>query len=87
MADKQAVVGVEINARRQQIEVLARSRGQSRHTHFPNLSQTPPDLRGEALALIRGAILNSGYSSLAELEAALTSAPVLPEEEKAEGEA
>jgi|GEM_PF-2618930 hypothetical protein len=79
----QVVVGVEINHRSRQIEVVTMRRGRGRHTKYPSLTQTPPDLRGEALELIRDAVLNAGYSSLAELDEALTSELVVPEEEPA----
>lgn len=75
------VIGVEINARSRRIEVTTMQRGSGRHVRYASLNQAPPELRGQALALIREAVLDAGYSSLAELEAALTSELVVPEEE------
>ncbi|RIL10263.1 hypothetical protein DCC79_08530 [bacterium] len=82
MAEKLGVVGVEINARKQQIEVIARQRGQSRHVHYASLNQAPHEVRGEALALLRAALVNSGYQSLADLDALLTSELVVPEKKE-----
>lgn len=79
MADKLGVVSIEVHARKQQIEVNARQRGQSRHVHYASLNQAPHEVRGEALALIRTALQNSGYSSFAELDTALTRDLILPE--------
>lgn len=84
----QVVVGVEINGRRRQVEVTTMRRGRGRHTKYMSLAQTPPELRGEALGLIREAVLNAGYASLAELDEALTSDLVRPEDaEEGEGTA
>lgn len=77
------VIGVEINARRRQIEVVTMQRGSGRHVHYPTFAQVPPELRGEALLLIRTALAGSGYASLADLEQALTSELIVPEEEEA----
>jgi len=77
----QVVVGVEISARRRTIEVTAMRRGRGKHTHYATLSQAPPELRGEALQLVRSALLGEGYASLAELDEALTSDLVVPEPE------
>jgi len=87
MADKQSVTHIEIHARKGQIEVFTRQRGQSRHTHYPSLNQVPPELRGEALTLIRSAFQHAGYDSLAELDAALTSELVVPEKKEEKPEA
>jgi hypothetical protein len=73
------VMGVEISSRRRQIEVTTMQRGSGRHTHFATMAQVPPELRGEVLLLVRGALLNAGYATLAELEAALTSELVVPD--------
>ena len=78
------VVSVEISGRKRQIEVTTMRRGRGRHVHYPSFNQVPPDLRGEALQLIREALKNSGYESLADLEEALTSELVVPEEEEEE---
>ena len=79
-AGDHVVVGVEVSARSRQIEVTTMQRGSGKHVRYHSLNQAPPELRGEALGLVRDAILNSGYASLAELEAALTSELVVPEE-------
>lgn len=76
------VVGLEINSRREQIEVTTMLRGKGRHTHYPTLSQVPPALQADALLLIRTALANSGYESLAELDKALTSELVVPDHEE-----
>jgi len=76
---KQTVVSIEIHARKQQVEVVARQRGQGRHMHYPSLNLVPPELRGEALSLIRTALQHAGYASLADLDEALTSDLVVPE--------
>jgi len=44
-------------------------------------------MRGEALQLIRAALQGAGYESLTELEEALTSELVVPEEEEEEAPA
>ena len=75
------VLGVEINARSRRIEITTMQRGSGRHVRYGSLNLAPPELRGQALGLIREAILEAGYSSLAELEEALTSELVLPEDE------
>ena len=74
------VVTVEINARSGQIEVTTLQRGSGRHIRYHTLNQVPPELRGEALGLIRRAVLDAGYESLQALDEALTSEIVLPEE-------
>lgn len=86
-ASDHLVVSVEVSGRRRQIEVKTLRRGRGRHVHYSSLSQVPPELRGEALGLIRDALINSGYESLAEVDEALNSELVLPdEEEEAEAE-
>jgi hypothetical protein len=82
-ASDHVVIAVEISVRSRQIEVTTMQRGSGRHNRYPNLNQAPPELRGEALSLIRAAVLNAGYDSLAALEEALTSEPVKPEPEEA----
>jgi hypothetical protein len=83
MAEKQAVVTIEIHRGKGQIEVITRRKGQGRHIHYPALGQAPPELRGEALELIRTALRNAGYDSFAELDTAMTSELVVPEKEEA----
>jgi hypothetical protein len=80
----QVVLSVEIGSRNRQIEVTTMQRGSGRHSRYHSLSQVPPSLRGEALALIRQAVLNAGYASLAELDEALTSDIVVPEADETE---
>ncbi|MFN2114395.1 MAG: hypothetical protein ACK2T6_01695 [Anaerolineae bacterium] len=81
-ASDYVVVSVEVNGRRRQVEVTTMRHGSGRHMRYTSLNQVPPDLRGEALELLRDALLNSGYSSLAEIDQALTSELVVPEEEE-----
>ena len=78
------VTGLEINARRRQIEVTTMQRGKGRHTQYPSLSQVPAALQADALLLIRTALANSGYPSLTELEDALTSELIVPEADEEE---
>ena len=87
MAEKQAVIRVEIHRGKEQVEVMTRRKGQGRHTHYPSLNQAPPELRGEVLALIRTALQNSGYSSLSELDTALDTDLVIPEKKEEEADA
>jgi len=75
------VMLVEISARSRQIELTTMKRGSGRHNRYASLNQAPPELRGLALALIREAVLNAGYASLADLDEALTSELVVPAEE------
>jgi hypothetical protein len=75
------VIGLEINARRRQIEMTTMQHGSGRHVHYASLGQAPAELRGEALLLIRTALANAGYASMLDLETALTSELVVPEEE------
>ena len=82
MAEPEILVGVEIDARKRQIEVTTLRRGKGRHSHYATLKQAPPEIRGEALLLIRTALENSGFESLNELEEALTSDLVVPEKEE-----
>jgi hypothetical protein len=82
-ASDHLVVGIEISGRRRQIEVKTMRRGRGRHVHYASLNQVPPELRGEALQLVRDAVINSGYSTLAEVDEALSSELVVPEEEEA----
>jgi hypothetical protein len=81
MTDHEVLMSVAIDARKRQIEVTTLQRGKGRHTHYASIKQVPPELRGEAFALIREAVLASGYASLAELDSALTTALVVPEKE------
>ena len=85
MAAKQTLVGIEINARRKQIEVKTRQKGSGRHNHFDSLNQAPPDVRGAALVMLREALLNSGYESMAQVEELVTSELVLPSDDEDEG--
>ena len=78
------VIGVEINARRRQIEVTTLQHGSGRHVHYPNFGQVPPELQGEALAVIRAALQGAGYASFAELDEALTRDLVVPAPEDAD---
>ncbi len=90
MAEHEVLMSVSIDARRRNIELTTLQRGKGRHTHYASIKQAPPELRGEALGLIRQALLASGYTSLAELESALTAELVVPdksESESAEGPA
>jgi hypothetical protein len=86
MADNEVVSGVEIDARRQRIEVRTLVRGKGRQNRYTTLSAAPQELRGEALLLIRTALRNAGYESLTELEEALTSDLVVPEKDEADEE-
>jgi len=79
------IMGVEISARSHQIEVTTMQRGSGRHVRYATLAQAPPELRGQALGLIRQAVLAAGYASLAELEAALTSEVVVPPPDEEKG--
>ena len=81
MAEPEAISGVQIDARRRQIEITTLQRGKGRHSHYGSLNQAPPDVRGHALTLIREALRNAGYESLTDLEKALTSEVVVPEKE------
>lgn len=81
MTAKQSLVGIEINARRKQIEVKTRQKGSGRHNHFASLNQAPPEVRGEALVMLRQALLNAGYESMAQVEEMVTRELVLPEDE------
>ena len=87
MAAKQTLVGIEINARRKQVEVKTRQKGSGRHNHFASLNQAPPEVRGAALVLLRSALLNSGYETMAQVEELVTSELVLPEDEAEEAAA
>jgi hypothetical protein len=87
MAEHEILMSVAIDARKQQIEVTTMARGKGRHTHYPSIKQAPEAMRGEALALIRTALQHAGYSSLAELETALTSELVVPAKEHEEAPA
>ncbi len=87
MAEEEILVGVEVDARKRQIEVTTLRRGKGRHLHYASLRQAPPEMRGEALQLIRAALQGAGYESLTELEEALTSELVVPEEEEEEAPA
>lgn len=79
MAEHEILVGIEIDGRKRQIELTTLKQGKGRHLHYGTLRQAPPEVRGEALLLIREALQNSGYDSLAELDEALTSDLVVPE--------
>jgi hypothetical protein len=81
MAEHEVLMAVAIDARKRVIEVTTLERGKGKHSHYPSIRQAPPELRGEALTLIREALRAAGYESLAELEAALTSEIVVPEKE------
>jgi hypothetical protein len=81
MDEQEILVGVQVDARKRQIEVTTLRRGKGRHTHYATLRQAPPEMRGEALQLIRTALGNSGYENLTDLEEALTSELVVPKEE------
>jgi hypothetical protein len=81
------VIGVEISARSRQIEITTMQHGSGRHVRYSSLNQAPPELRGQALELVRAAVLQAGYASLAELDAALTSELVVPEAENKEPDA
>ncbi len=85
MAEPEILVRVEIDARKRQIEVTTMRRGKGRYSHYPSLRQAPPEMRGEALQLIRTALGGAGYETLTELEEALTSELVLPEDEEEAG--
>lgn len=78
MASHESVVSVEINARRRQLAVKTLMSGSGRHRLYQNFGQLAPHLRGEALGLVRQAVLAAGYASLAELDTALTSELVVP---------
>jgi len=82
MTDEQVLSKIEIDARRRQIEVTTLQRGKGRHLHFTSLNQAPPEMRGEALELLREALRNAGYDSMTDLETALTSELVVPEKEE-----
>ena len=69
MASHESVVSVEINARRRQLAVKTLMSGSGRHRLYQNFGQLAPHLRGEALGIVRQAVLAAGYASLAELEA------------------
>ncbi|MFN8422029.1 MAG: hypothetical protein U0470_01125 [Anaerolineae bacterium] len=84
MATNESVVSVEINARRRQLAVKTLMSGSGRHRLYQNFGQLAPHLRGEALGLLRQAVLAAGYASLAELDEALTSELVVPSETEAE---
>jgi hypothetical protein len=81
VATNEVVISVEVNARSEQIEVTTMQRGKGRHQRYAALNQAPPEMRGEALALLRRAVMKAGYTSLAALEEALTSDVVVPEPE------
>lgn len=81
MPEQEVLMSVSIDARRRNIELTSLHRGKGRHTHYASIKQAPPALRGEALTLIREAILAAGYASLAELETALTAELVVPQKE------
>jgi hypothetical protein len=83
MATEEVLMGIEITARKRQIEVTTMQRGKGRHRHYGSLNQAPPEVRGEALELIRAALQHAGYDSLTALETALTSELVVPEKEAA----
>ncbi len=86
MAEHEVLMSVSIDARRRSIELTTLQRGKGRHTHYASIKQAPPELRGEALGLIRQALLAAGYASLAELETALTAEIVVPEKAESEQE-
>lgn len=87
MATNESVVSVEINARRRQLAVKTLMSGSGRHRLYQNFGQLAPHLRGEALGLLRQAVLAAGYASLAELDEALTSELVVPSEAEDEAKA
>jgi hypothetical protein len=78
MADNEVLVGVEISHRTHMIQVTTMMRGKGRHNSYPDLSRAPEAMRGEALVLIREALRRAGYASMAELDAALDAALVMP---------
>ena len=78
MASHESVVSVEINARRKQLAVKTLMSSSGRHRLYQNFGQLAPHLRGEALGLVRQAVLSAGYASLAELDEALTSDLIVP---------
>ncbi len=82
MASHESVVSVEIQARRRQLAVKTLQSGSGRHRLYQNFGQLAPHLRGEALGLVRQAVLAAGYASLAELDEALTSELVVPSGDK-----
>lgn len=86
MTHQEVLMSLEINGRKEQIEVKTMTRGSGRHNHYASLRQAPPEVRGQVLELIRNAVVNAGYSSLADLESALTSELVVPEKEDEEGD-
>lgn len=87
MASHESVVSVEIHARRPLLAVKTLMSGSGRHRLYQNFGQLAPHLRGEALGLVRQAILAAGYTSLAELDEALTSDLVVPSTDKDEAPA
>lgn len=87
METEEVLMAIEINARKRQIEVTTMQRRKGRHLHYGSLNQAPPEVRGEALALIRAALQHAGYASLTELETALTRELVVPEKEEEAAEA
>jgi hypothetical protein len=84
MASHESVVSVEINARRKQLAVKTLMSSSGRHRLYQNFGQLAPHLRGEALGLVRQAVLSAGYASLAELDEALTSDLIVPTPDKDE---
>src|SRR3989304_3114697 len=89
MDEQEVLMNIAIDARKRQSEVTTLRRGKGRHQHYAMLRQAPPEVRGEALQLIRTALQNAGFESLAELEESLTSEIAVPgkvEEEAAQAE-
>jgi hypothetical protein len=81
VAEHEILVSVQVDARKRHFEVTTLKRGKGRHIHYATLREAPPEIRGEALQLIRLGLTNAGYESLTDLEEALTSELVVPADE------
>jgi len=78
MATNQSLASIEIDARLRQIAVTVREKGRGRHQRYRSLNEAPAHLRADALALIRSALQNSGYESMAQIEELLEAPLVTP---------